>query len=109
MSVYVDNFRVPATVGKVRGRWSHLTADTPVELHAFAERIGLRRAWFQPRCTSGPCPAVDGVCVHFHYDVVDAKRKAAVTRGAHPIDLRAFGAIISARRAAYRKETSHHE
>lgn len=102
MTVYVDNFRAPATVGRVRGRWSHLTADTPEELHELAERIGLIRAWFQATCKYGPCPAVDGVCAHFHYDVVDAKRDAAIAAGAKAIDLREFGAIVSARRPHFR-------
>lgn len=48
MSVYVDTLR-PAR----NSRWpySHardLTADTEPELHAFGERIGLRREWHQP-------------------------------------------------------------
>lgn len=102
MTVYVDNFRVPATIGRVRGRWSHLTADTPAELHEFAERIGLRRQWFQARCKHGSCPTVDDSCVHFHYDVVDSKRTEAIAEGAEPIDLKEFGALISARRGQYK-------
>lgn len=102
MTVYVDNFRAPARVGGIRGRWSHLTADMPEELHAFAERIGLRREWFQATCKFGRCPAVDGVCAHFHYDVVDAKRNAAIAAGAKAIDIREMGAITSARRPQYR-------
>ena len=105
MSVYVDNYRRPATVGRVRGRWSHLTADSPAELHAFAARIGLRRSWFQARCRYGECPQVDGVCAHFHYDVVDTKRGEAIRAGARSIDIRDLGAITSARRAAYREVT----
>jgi len=103
MTVYVDNYRCPARVGAVRGRWSHLTADTPGELHAFAERIGLRQGWFQSRCKSGPCPTVGGVCVHFHYDVTDGKRAAAIGAGARAIGLCEFGAIVSARRAVFRE------
>lgn len=104
MTVYVDNFRTPATVGRIRGRWSHLTADTPAELAAFAARIGLRSAWFQARCRYGACPTVDGICAHFHYDVTDSKRAAAIQAGARAVDLRELGAIVSARRPAYRKE-----
>ncbi len=94
MTVYVDSARIPAQVGAVRGRWSHLTADTPDELHRFAARLGLARAWYQTcktRC--GP------VCVHWHYDVTDSKRTAALAAGAVPIDLRGLGAILAARRA----------
>ncbi|MFJ8687381.1 DUF4031 domain-containing protein [Micromonospora wenchangensis] len=102
MTVYVDNFRAPATVGRIRGRWSHLTADTVEELHEFADRLGHRREWFQARCKHGSCPTRDGVCVHWHYDVVDRKRTEAIALGAQPIDIREMGALISARRKALR-------
>ncbi|GAB1642570.1 DUF4031 domain-containing protein [Krasilnikovia sp. MM14-A1259] len=102
MTVYVDNFRTPATVGRLHGRWSHLTADTPAELHDFAAKIGLRRAWFQSRCKHGACPAIDDVCVHFHYDVVDSKRTEAIAAGAQAIDIREMGALVSARRQQFR-------
>jgi hypothetical protein len=100
VTVYVDNYRCPTTVGRLTGRWSHLTADTPDELHIFATRIGLRLAWFQARCRYATCPAPDGVCVHYHYDVVDSMRTRAIQAGAVPIDIRDLGAIITARRAA---------
>lgn len=32
MTVYVDDMRRPATVGRISARWSHLTADTREEL-----------------------------------------------------------------------------
>jgi hypothetical protein len=101
MTVYVDNFRAPATVGRVRGRWSHLTADTPDELHEFAARLGHRREWFQARCKHAKCPLLGGVCVHFHYDVVDSNRTKAIKLGAAAIDIRDMGAIISVRRRQF--------
>lgn len=105
MSVYVDNYRVTAKVGNVQGRWSHLTADTTDELHAFAARIGMRRSWFQGRCKSKTCTTrADGVCVHYHYDVVDSRRQAAIAAGAEAVTLKALGQIISARRAAWREQ-----
>jgi uncharacterized protein DUF4031 len=98
MSVYVDDARIPARVGRLLGRWSHLTADTPAELHAFAVRLGLRRGWFQDRCKSRLCPRP---CpIHWHYDVTDAKRAAAIRLGAVPIGWREMGEIMRARRAA---------
>lgn len=106
MTVYVDNFRTPATVGRIKARWSHLTADTPDELHAFAARLGQRREWFQAKCKHGACPSVEGVCVHFHYDVVDRKRTLAIEMGAKAIDLREMGALVSARRARLRTQAS---
>lgn len=87
MTVYVDNFRAPARVGRISGRWSHLTADDRDELHAFAERLGLQRSWFQDKG--------DG---YWHYDVTDAKRAEAIRLGAVPIDIRDMGAFISGRR-----------
>ena len=109
MTVYVDNFRVPATVGRVKARWSYLTADTPIELHAFAVRIGLKREWFQGRCKHGKCPAVDGACAHFHYDVTDARRATAIAVGAVSIDIRQMGAITSGRRAWFREHATRGE
>lgn len=99
MTVYVDNFRTPATVGRIRGRWSHLTADTQDELHAFAARLGMDRKWFQEQCKTR-CAPEGQPCPHWHYDVVDAGRTAAIALGAKAINLREMGALISARRAA---------
>lgn len=69
MAVYVDDVRI-AWRGK---RWSHLTADTVEELHAFAATIGLRREWFQPSSTRPEA---------HHYDVTDSKRDEAILAGA---------------------------
>jgi hypothetical protein len=101
VSVYVDNVRIPARVGGINGRWSHLTADTKDELHAFAQHIGLRRAWFQTCHRSPACRPAER-CVHWHYDVTDSKRQAALAAGAHPIDVRQLADIIATRRAASR-------
>jgi hypothetical protein len=52
MTVYVDDYRVQATVGRISARWSHLfvAPDGDIEeLHALAARIGLRRSWFQAK------------------------------------------------------------
>jgi hypothetical protein len=104
VTVYVDNFRAPATVGRIKARWSHLTADTPDELHTFAARLGHRREWFQGRCKARVCPMLGGVCVHFHYDVVDRRRTEAIALGASAIDLRDMGAIIAVRRRQFTPE-----
>jgi hypothetical protein len=86
MTVY-DNMRRPVRVGRITARWSHLTADTRDELHAFAARLGSRREWFQDKG--------DG---RWHYDVVDTKRTLAIDLGAVPIDIRDMGAFVRARR-----------
>jgi Protein of unknown function (DUF4031) len=72
LSVYVDNaFAVGGW-----GRWSgggHLQADTLYELHEFAERIGLRREWFQSK---------PGRPENDHYDLTRAGRELALEFGA---------------------------
>lgn len=87
MTVYVDDFRIPARVGKVRGRWSHMTADTEEELHDFAQnKLGLKRGWFQdPRVArkgqSGPAKPGSYPAESWHYDVTDSKRRQAIAMG----------------------------
>jgi hypothetical protein len=64
--IYVDN----AFISWKRGIWSHLVSDTSEqELHLFAQRIGLRRSWFQ----DGRNP---------HYDVTKSVRAKAIILGA---------------------------
>ena len=54
----------------------HLMADSDEELHALAARLGLKRAWHQPR----PPHSVS------HYDLTRRKRRAAVMAGAIEVD-----------------------
>jgi hypothetical protein len=74
MSLYVDDMLRPATVGRVRSRWSHLFADTTEELVAFAESLGLRAEWIQHPGTHRE-----------HFDVTANKRDEAIRRGAEQI------------------------
>lgn len=72
MAIYVDNERI-----EWRGKlWCHLVADSLSELHEFAERLGLRRAWFQDRSE------------YPHYDVTVGMRWKALSLGAHEGDRR---------------------
>ena len=83
MTVYVDDWRQPARVGRVTATWSHLTVgpyDDIDELHVFAARIGLKRSWFQDK----PWPRA-------HYDVTESKRRQAIAAGAVPITWREAG------------------
>jgi Protein of unknown function (DUF4031) len=78
VSVYVDH----AFAFGDWGRWSgggHLQADTPAELHAFADRMGLRREWFQSKPRR---PEND------HYDLTRAGRELALRLGAIAEDRR---------------------
>jgi len=65
MSVYVEECRIPWK-GKL---WAHMGADTIEELHEVADKIGLKREWFQDT-------------KHPHYDIVESKRQLALENGA---------------------------
>lgn len=91
MAVYVDDWRQRARLGPVTSRWSHLIADGEDELHKFAERLGLRRAWFQ----------FDDRHPHRgHYDVPEHVRRRAIELGARPVTWRELGALLRARRVS---------
>jgi hypothetical protein len=79
MSVYVDPARFPYG----RMIMCHMIADTPDEVHAMADKIGVARKWFQ---TDGSTP---------HYDICKAKRALAVQSGALELGVREF--LIAAR------------
>lgn len=67
MSVYVD----PLFMWHTGKQWCHMIADTEAELHAFAQRIGLKVDWFHVS-TSGIR----------HYDLSPNKRNMAIAYGA---------------------------
>jgi Protein of unknown function (DUF4031) len=80
VTVYVDDMRRRARVGKLNAVWSHLLIgpeDEIGELHEFARKLGLRREWFQGP-PKHPWP-------RSHYDVTDSKRLKAIELGAIPI------------------------
>jgi hypothetical protein len=62
VSVYVDDMR--ARYGRMI--MCHMLADTPAELHAMADRIGVARRWFQNKASTP------------HYDIALSKRALAV-------------------------------
>ncbi len=76
MSVYVDNARLAFK----NMTMCHMIANTPDELHAMADAIGMRREWFQtpPKAS------------FWHYDVAQGKRVLAVKLGAIECDARTF-------------------
>jgi Protein of unknown function (DUF4031) len=79
VSVYVDH----AFAYGEWARWSgggHLQADSADELHTFAERLGMRRAWFQSK---------PGRPENDHYDLTQAGRERALELGAIAEDRRA--------------------
>ncbi len=90
MAVYVDDMNIRADVpdgGRVvRGRWSHLFADTEPELRAFAQKIGLNQAWIQH--AGQP---------HAHFDVTGRMRQRALAAGARPVTWRQAGEFFAER------------
>ncbi|HKQ24132.1 MAG TPA: DUF4031 domain-containing protein [Burkholderiales bacterium] len=87
MTIYVDALMKHGW--NLRGymvRSCHLFTDGQIdELHAFAERIGMRREWFQPKSTP-------------HYDLTARRRRLAVACGAVEVDRRQAVAIWRAAR-----------
>jgi hypothetical protein len=82
MAILVDR-----AVWRWRGRrWAHLVSDAGYdELHAFADRLGLRREWFQGD----------------HYDVPESVRDQALRLGAVPMPSREL--VLRLRAAGLRK------
>lgn len=80
VSVYVD----ASLYGFGRMVMCHMIADTPGELHAMADRIGVARRWFQapPKAS------------FWHYDIAKSKRALAVEYGAVEVGARDLVAAI---------------
>jgi len=91
MSVYVDAAIWPYG----RMTMCHMLADTLPELHAMADKIGVRRKWFQDK------PGFP------HYDICKAKRAVAVKQGAREIDRREFVALVGNMRAGEKDRLRH--
>lgn len=86
MSVYVDRARN----GFGWLVMSHMIGDTPDELHAMADRIGVARRWFQaPPKASFP-----------HYDIAQSKRALAIAAGALDCERNEFVAAMRRIRAS---------
>lgn len=68
---------------------SHMVADTLDELHAMAQRLGLKRSWFQVSRSGMP-----------HYDICQTKREQAIRLGAVEIDRRKMVELIRRNREA---------
>jgi hypothetical protein len=82
MVTYVDDMH-KLELGRLgRMRMSHMIADSEEELHAMAERIGMKRAWYQGD----------------HYDVAKGRRAAAIAAGAVEVPLRTLASMVSFRR-----------
>ena len=73
--VYVDTL---IDYGWKYGKSCHMIADTLDELHEMADKIGLKRNWFQ-LSKGKEMP---------HYDLTEKRRKLAVRNGAKEINRR---------------------
>lgn len=78
MSVYVDKSAHPYGTMIM----CHMVADTPEELKAMAEKIGVQLKWFQGGA-SAP-----------HFDIAKSKRALALKAGAVEVDRKTFVEII---------------
>lgn len=101
MPVYVDDFRIPATVPNgnrtVKGVWCHMTADTTEELLEMAEKIGLKPQWIQHPGTWKE-----------HFDVTEPRRRAAVANGAIEVAVRESVLAMQERWAAKQDTAAPH-
>lgn len=89
MSVYVDNY-----CAAYRGmKMSHLAADSLDELHEMAERLGLRREWFQDKNLP-------------HYDVCKSKRALAIKLGAKEVSSRKIVEVARGCKMALKVESA---
>ena len=77
MAVYVDRAQYKFR----RMIMCHMIADTLEELHDMAEKIGMKREWFQPQ--SFP-----------HYDVCKMRRKKAIDLGAIEVSDRELAKVM---------------
>ncbi len=85
MSVYIDGLM---NHGWRLGPNCHMVADTLEELHAMADKIGLKRAWFQGQ------PAGKGQSGIPHYDLTASRRERAMKAGAVELDRHRFVAFV---------------
>lgn len=77
MAVYVDKMKTKYG----RMIMSHMLADTVEELHDMADKIGLKREWFQNERTP-------------HYDLCQAKKQLAIENGAIEVDRKKIVELI---------------
>lgn len=92
MAVYVDDMKAEFRRSPFARKYvmCHMIADDEADLHAMADRIGVKRKWFQGD----------------HYDVTQTKRALAVKAGAIEITWREAGRVMVARRRGLKAEVA---
>lgn len=88
MACYVDTVRSYPGTGLRYTRFCHLLADTPAELHAMADALGIPRRFFQDHPW------------RWHHDLPEHLRGRAVELGAREVSMHEVGALLRRRRAA---------
>ena len=83
MSVYVDNMKA----GYGRMTMCHMIADTPEELLAMVDKIGVQRKWIQ----------YEGQ-YNEHFDICLSKKASAVKHGAIEVTMRELVMKMKSRR-----------
>jgi Protein of unknown function (DUF4031) len=91
LTVYVDDWRQPATIRERADRWSHLLADDPAELHALAAQLGIPERGYQRHRRSAALN---------HYDVPESLRLRAIALGAVPVTWRQMARLTRQWRGA---------
>jgi hypothetical protein len=87
VTCYVDTVRAYPGAGLRYTRFCHLLADTPEELHAMADELGIPRRFYQDHPW------------RWHHDLPEHLRARAVELGAQELTLREVGALLARRRA----------
>jgi hypothetical protein len=87
MACYVDAARDYPEAGLRFRRFCHLLADSPEELHAMADRLGMPRRFFQQHPW------------RWHYDLPEHLRAQAVEYGAVEVSMHEVGSLLRRRRA----------
>lgn len=79
MTVYVNDCEPRRQFRNIRNKvWCYMIADSEDELHAMAERVGIKRQWFQERSPIS------------HYDVTPKRRAKVVASGAIALSSESF-------------------
>ncbi|MBP6727603.1 MAG: DUF4031 domain-containing protein [Thauera sp.] len=87
MAVYVDDMHLTKLGQYRRMKMCHMVADTPQELLAMADKIGVQRKWIQHAGT-----------VKEHFDICMSKRAKAVEAGAVEVTMEQVALMVRAKR-----------
>jgi len=81
--IYVDDLFYSPAFGY--NYWCHCTADTLTELHEFADKLRLKKVWFQQKGNR---------CSHDHYDLTKTKRILALRKGARALSIQEYCEVV---------------